>query len=1181
MPPWPSWRSKKEKRNGKKAGGTTLAATEDGERSNSLAPQTGMLRLLLSQFTQTFSTIMNAHQRDSIVAVHGLGGDWDGTWTGEANKNWLRDFLPQQLQHERIAARIFSFGYDSRTAFAKAVMDIEDVADMLLNRIEGIRDTDEEQSRPLIFVAHSLGGIIVKKVWNVDLLTQKTIVDSQVDGRQSFEHMSARSIMGPLLQSTHGIVFMGVPHYGADLARWASLVANILQVSQLGWGTNTKFVEALKRNSPTFADISRQFVERAKPLTIRTFFETERWGNQVIVDKASAVLNLPNEIATGVPQANHSTICKFEQVDSQKYYPVWHAVKKLCQKALSDKCTHEGGPLKEIDEILDRRQKERYKNTKAHDCHRAFKTSDYESLKNINPDRAEGTCEWVFKHPCYRNWYENPYDDLLWISADPGCGKSVLSKSLINRDLSESQAHRVCYFFFKDNENQDSLALALCALIHQLFTDRPGLIQHAIPAWEKAGDRVQREADELWRILLGASRDVKAGRTVYVLDALDECADNDRKRLIAMLADFSRTRSTDPSRGRVKFLVTSRPYEWIQNQFQGTLQSWPSIRLRGEEENDQIRQENDQIRQEIDLVIQEKVEKLASDLKLGASTKEQLKCKLLAMKHRTYLWLYLAIEGVREKYRESLRPHKESITSLPTTVEDAYEKILERGAARNKDIVYKVLRIVVGARRPLTISEMAVALGVETSPSSELKLDIEKIHLETHLPQWCGLFVYINHSRIFLIHQTAKEFLVRESGGVVANSQGWKHCLSTMDVEQSMTHICVRYLSQRNLNLGPSNIHSSPLTTYNSINTDTFWTYSAENWAGHARSIQDEAPMFLVDMITGLYDTAGQRFEHWFPIFWKALRPYGFRPVMNAIRLAALNGHSDILQRFLDTDGSDLDAMDKEGNTALIFGSEYGYAKVVRLLLDKGADINAQGRYFKDSKMYARSEGGHEVVYIDRAKRATVYFRHGLYSNALQAASREGHNQVVQILLDKGADVNAQGGGCGGALQLASREGHNQVVQILLDKGADVNAQGGVLSAMQAASVGGHYQVVRMLLDKGADINAQGGYDSALLAASERGHYQVVRMLLDKGADVNAQGRYYSTPLNAASREGHNQVVQMLLDKGADVNAQGGGCGGALQLASREGHNQVVQMLLDEGADVNAQGRDGSVSRRS
>ncbi|KAL8863359.1 MAG: hypothetical protein Q9178_000039 [Gyalolechia marmorata] len=873
MPHWPSWRSKKGKGNGKKAGGTTMAATADRERSGSPAPQAG------------------------------VSGHWDDTWTGEANKNWLRDFLPQQLQQEGIAARIWSFGYDSRTAFAKAVVDIEDVADMLLDGIEGRRDSGQEQSRPLIFVAYSLGGIV-----------------AIIRAHERSQHY------GGLLQSIHGIVFMGVPHRGADSARWASLVASILQVGQFGLGTNTNFVEALKRNSPTFSDISRQFVERAKLLTIRTFFETERWGNQVIVDKDSAVLNLPNEIAIGVPQANHSTICKFEHVDSQKYYPVWNAVKKLCQSALGNKRTDDAGHLEKSADNLNRRQVERYENSRARDCHRIFKTSDYESLKNLNPDRADGTCEWVFKHPSYREWYHNGYDDFLWISADPGCGKSVLSKSLIDRDLSESQAHRVCYFFFKDNEDQNSLTLALCALIHQLFTDQPGLIQHAIPSWEKAGNIVQREADELWRILLSASRDEKAGRTICVLDALDECREDDQQRLITMLAAFSRNRSTNPSRGWLKFVVTSRPYEWIQDQFQETLQSWPSIRLRGEEENDQIRQE-------IDLVIQEKVEKLASDLKFGASTKDRLKCELIAMKHRTYLWLYLAIEGIREQYRESFRPHKESIISLPTTVEDAYEKILERGAARNKDNVYKILRIVVGARRPLTVSEMAVALGVDTSPSSELQLDIEKTYLETHLPQWCGLFVYINHSRIYLIHQTAKEFLVRGSAVAVANNQGWKHCLDAADVEQSMTRICVR---------DPDALTISGDPVYRTDDKDTFWAYSAENWAGHARSIQDEAPMSLMKMIMELYDTAGERFNNWFPIFWDTLHTYRDPPVMNGVRLAALNGHSDILQKLLESNGSDLEATDEKG-AALILGSEFGRVEVVRMLLEKGADANAQG----------------------------------------------------------------------------------------------------------------------------------------------------------------------------------------------------------------------------------------------
>ena len=59
-----------------------------------------------------------------------------------------------------------SFGYDSRTAFTKAVIDIEGVADMLLNWVDGRRESDQERSRPLIFISHSLGGIVVKKVTN-------------------------------------------------------------------------------------------------------------------------------------------------------------------------------------------------------------------------------------------------------------------------------------------------------------------------------------------------------------------------------------------------------------------------------------------------------------------------------------------------------------------------------------------------------------------------------------------------------------------------------------------------------------------------------------------------------------------------------------------------------------------------------------------------------------------------------------------------------------------------------------------------------------------------------------------------------------------------------------------------------------------------------------------------------
>ena len=57
-----------------------------------------------------------------------------------------------------------SFGYNSETVFTQSVEDITDTATSLLERLNIKRQDAAERTRPIIFISHSLGGIIVKKV---------------------------------------------------------------------------------------------------------------------------------------------------------------------------------------------------------------------------------------------------------------------------------------------------------------------------------------------------------------------------------------------------------------------------------------------------------------------------------------------------------------------------------------------------------------------------------------------------------------------------------------------------------------------------------------------------------------------------------------------------------------------------------------------------------------------------------------------------------------------------------------------------------------------------------------------------------------------------------------------------------------------------------------------------------
>ena len=75
--------------------------------------------------------------------------------------NWLQDFLASDVPN----ARIMSYGYNSAVAFSKSVAGIEEFARDLLERLRIARKASgAKANQPVIFVCHSMGGLVVKKV---------------------------------------------------------------------------------------------------------------------------------------------------------------------------------------------------------------------------------------------------------------------------------------------------------------------------------------------------------------------------------------------------------------------------------------------------------------------------------------------------------------------------------------------------------------------------------------------------------------------------------------------------------------------------------------------------------------------------------------------------------------------------------------------------------------------------------------------------------------------------------------------------------------------------------------------------------------------------------------------------------------------------------------------------------
>lgn len=429
---------------------------------------------------------------------------------------------------------------------------------------------------------------------------------------------------------------------------------------------------------------------------------------------------------------------------------------------------------------------------------------NYRGGMNYNPNPVEGTCEWFFNDKDFTHWRDSADSGVFWITAGPGCGKSVLARTLITRgyltrttttvDMSEatitSSEATVCYFFFKDESAQrSSLNSALCALLHQLFGQESteGLIEHALPSFKRCGKELTNDFEDLWSLLLECAEN-HTDDVICVLDALDECTADDRQRFIRRLDELYGDEGSPKK--RLKFLITSRPYDDIERSFQPVSKYSQYFRFDADERHSDISYD-------IGLVIDEKIGTFASNFR--PEDQQRIAEKLKSQGTKTYLWLHLTLNIIASRPRRYGRARDVDalLSDIPSQVAEAYDKILSR--TEDDEITSLLLQIILAATRPLTLGEANFALtlareGSDIETHEQLEEACWPGDFKSDVTNICGLIINVYDGELSFIHLTAREFLTKPAS-VSTSTMTWSGRFADSTVlHTSMARVCMQYL---------------------------------------------------------------------------------------------------------------------------------------------------------------------------------------------------------------------------------------------------------------------------------------------------------------------------------------------------------------------------------------------------
>lgn len=795
------------------------------------------------------------------------------------------------------------------------------------------------------------------------------------------------------------------------------------------------------------------------------------------------------------------------------------------------------------------------------------------------PARVEGTCQWILSHPLCRDWIQDSTTRLLWISGYPGSGKTILSTYLLDY-LSDGESSPTarkkgklpCYFFCdeKIDSQRDGTAI-LRSLIHQLLLRRRLMIKHIKKAYEIQGPGFDRTFEALWRLFVDMASDKKIGPVNVIVDAIDECEELTRERFLQKVSNLvgkvqSEDKLTPPC---IKFVITSRPlfgHPYTTN----LLQINPSERS---------------VDEDLRLVIHYKVDGIVQKTKCKRETGEYLKTALCSKADRTFLWVSLVLHLLEKRFLATQKDFQRIIDELPQTLATTYERFLQDIPEDHQLLASKLLTIIVGSTRSLSLDEMRILIAIEKDHKTVAAVEEDcQPNVRETIEAVLGPLVRIWDSKIYLVHQSLKEYLLNLSNQPRDPFSAIFGADSTR-ASSLMATKCLYYLSL--LDFGKdlfsddqSSTEQSPISSEADLESESeFWNpfeledvallkdpafyeaekittikeqyklfdYASSHWAGHFAECDLISSQELANRALVLSDTTSLPASNWFRYYWPL---------------------------------SGVDLHRPQDFVSLVTACFLGHLQTVNRL------GNIHEPSFAERGMYWAARMGHEIIFRQLlAEGVNPDFEVMSGETAIIAATQFNHNDVVTLLLEGSGyiveknvnRVNYAGLRGRTPLSVAAGNGFKEIVRLFLDH---EHIQPDLPDYDQWTplfwSVGGkHLDILQMLLtDPRVDVNHVDRSGRNVLSwAVSSDALELVKYLVSLeqlSADHrDSQGR---TALSWAAGSGDLEATKYLRRSGLfDITGRDSNGRNALSWACAGMHYKVVDYLLKHdprGADM-------------